>query len=201
MRVDGEIHLRQAREVAHRLQFRYRGQAAAARLCANAPAPSGARDARRVLRDGAAPRLAQFEYQRLSRIANQPCHSSRGAVWSSRGARQHSSHRPGAPAYASMSTPVWFRSRTPAARVPIPDSDRQDRVRRRFRAAPAPRGPGHRPIQEQDGLVKARRRKGALHPRNLAQCSDQIGGALHAGLRHRFKSRRAEQATCRWSRR
>ena len=68
MRIDGEIHLRQPREMAHHLQFGYlgqRGRHGAAQMLGNF---GGARDPRRVLRDGAASRLAQFEYQRFSRL-------------------------------------------------------------------------------------------------------------------------------------
>ena len=68
MRVDGEIHLRKAGEMTHHLQLRHLGQRrrrGAAQVRGNL---GGARDPRRKLRAGPPSRLAQFEYQRFSRL-------------------------------------------------------------------------------------------------------------------------------------
>ncbi len=77
MRVDGEVELRQAREMAHHLQFRHFGQcrctgSAQVRRYIRRP-PRSRIGGRRDLTRGAPARLAQLEYQRLAKV--EFCHA------------------------------------------------------------------------------------------------------------------------------
>ena len=75
MRVDGEIHLRKAREMAHRLQLRHLGQRGGRRAAQMRGNFRRTRDRRRELRPGPAARPAQFEYQRFSCLQIGHCRS------------------------------------------------------------------------------------------------------------------------------